>query len=66
VNASLYLQKFVNIWFSLPRSSERYDDYGEKYLDFALKSMLDAGEEIKNTDLIELLRELVKAKKTFI
>ncbi|NCB82545.1 MAG: hypothetical protein EOM38_09135 [Bacilli bacterium] len=63
VNASLYLQKFVNIWFSLPRSSERYDDYGEKYLNFALKSMLDVSEEIKNTDLIELLRELVKAKK---
>lgn len=57
------MQKFVNIWFSLPRSSERYDDYGEKYLNFALKSMLDVGEEIKNTDLIELLRELVKAKK---
>lgn len=63
VNASLYLQKFVNIWFTLPRSAERYDDYGEKYLNFALKSMLDADEEFKNTDLIEILRELVKANK---
>ncbi|WP_373033954.1 P-loop NTPase fold protein [Sulfurovum sp.] len=63
VNASLYLQKFVNIWFTLPRSTERHDDHGLKYLKFALKSMLSKDETFNNKNLIELLEELIKYKK---
>ena len=63
VDASLYLQKFVNILVTLPRSTQRYEDHGEKYLKLTLNSMLLESENFQNTDLINFLSELVKFKK---
>ena len=64
VNASLYMQKFVSLWLMLPRSAQRYDDYGEKYLRLAFKSMLSENENFQNKLMIETLIELVKLNKT--
>ncbi|MGB5964975.1 MAG: P-loop NTPase fold protein [Sulfurimonadaceae bacterium] len=63
IDASLYLQKFVSIWLSLPRSGQQYDDNGEKYLIHALESMLLENEQFKNTELRDLLIDIVKLKK---
>lgn len=63
IDASLYLQKFVTLWLSLPRSSQQYDDNGEKYLKHALGSMLIEDEQFQNTELRELLIDIVKYKK---
>jgi len=63
IDASLYLQKFVTLWLSLPRSSQQYDDNGKKYLNHALDSMLKEDEQFQNTELKELLIDIVKYKK---
>jgi hypothetical protein len=63
VEATLYLQKFVNLWLSLPRKSDQYQDDGAQYVRHALKSMLNEGEQFVNADSIELLSELVKCLK---
>ena len=60
VNATTYLQKFVNLWLTLPRKFDVYDDHGAKYLKYMLDSMLDEGEEISNQGMVQVLRELVK------
>jgi tRNA A37 threonylcarbamoyladenosine biosynthesis protein TsaE len=59
VNANLYLQKFVNLWLSLPRKSYSHHDNGDLYLRHSLKLMLDDGEQVSNTEVIDLLSELV-------
>lgn len=63
VNASLYLQKFVNLWLSIPRETTDYDDHGEKYFKYALYSMLEDDEKFQNKELFKLLIELIKLKK---
>lgn len=63
IDASLYLQKFVSLWLSLPRANQQYADNGEKYLNHSLSSMLMEGEQFQNTELKELLIEIVKYKK---
>ncbi len=52
VEATLYLQKFVNLWISLPRKSEHYQDNGIQYIKHALDLMLEEGEKVVNTDVI--------------
>ena len=60
VNATTYLQKFVNLWLTLPRKSDSHDDHGAKYVMHVLDSMLDEGEQIVNQEAVHLLKELVK------
>lgn len=63
INASQYLQKFVNLWFNLPRENEYYDNHGEKYLKYTLKAMLENEETFKNEVLINTLEELTTLKQ---
>ena len=63
IDASLYLQKFVSLWLSLPRSIQENADNGEKYLIYSLDSMLTEDEDFQNTELKELLIEIVKYQK---
>ncbi len=60
INATIYLQKFVNLWLTLPRKFDFSDDHGAKYVIRTLDSMLDDKEQIINKDAVELLLELVK------
>lgn len=64
VNASLYLQKFVNIWVTLPRATEPHEDNGEKYLKHSLRSMLLEDEEFPNLDLLNVLVDLISLNKS--
>jgi len=63
VDATLYLQKFVNLWLSLPRKSDEHQDHGALYVRHALNSMLNEGENFSNIDAVNLLLELVKGLK---
>jgi len=63
VGATLYLQKFVNLWLSLPRKSDQYKDHGAQYVRHALNSMLVDDEQFQNDESIELLIEIVKSTK---
>lgn len=59
VDATQYLQKFIQIWLTLPRKADQNEDAGAEYLAFALKEMLEKNEKFKNTDSLEMLSELV-------
>lgn len=63
VDASLYLQKFINIWLNLPRKFEKHLDYGVHYFRFALSKMLDAGEQIPNNVTKAVLEEIIRYHK---
>lgn len=58
-NATAYLQKFVNLWLTLPRKFDMFDDHGEKYVQHLLDSMLVGDEQILNKSTILVLKELV-------
>lgn len=34
-----YLHKFINVWLTLPRAAEEYNDNGYQYLNYAIKKM---------------------------
>lgn len=63
VDASLYLQKFINIWLNLPRKYEKHLDQGVQYFRFALGKMLEAGEQVPNHSTKTVLEELVRYHK---
>lgn len=63
VGATLYLQKFVTLWLSLPRKSDQYKDHGAEYVKHAINSMLVDDEQFQNFDSVELLIEIVKSTK---
>jgi len=62
IDSTLYLQKFVKLWLSLPRSSEEHNDNGEKYLKFAFESMREE-EEFENSHILPTLVQFIKLKK---
>lgn len=54
-----YLHKFVNVWLSLPRVAEEYNDNGYQYLQYAMKEML-AGENQKLGKSHNVLLDIVQ------
>ena len=58
-----YLQKFINLWLTLPRRSETYSDDGIIYTKYLVDYMVEDGEKINNTEAIGLLKEVVKYYK---
>jgi len=63
VNSSLYLQKFINLWVTLPRKSGKHMDNGVRYFRSTLNAMLSQDETCQNTDATELLSQLVEYLK---
>lgn len=55
-----YLHKFINVWLSMPRSSDEYNDNGYQFLQYALKAMKDDNEEVVNNDVVSVLNDIVK------
>lgn len=45
-----YLHKFINVWLTLPRAAEEYNDNGYQYLQYAIKKM---SEDSRSTSLRE-------------
>ncbi len=63
IDSATYLQKFINVWLSLPRSSGIYQqDDGIKYLRSSL-NLMSVGKNILNDGTIQMLNALVKYLK---
>lgn len=52
-----YLHKFINVWLTLPRATDQYNDHGYRYLQYVLREM--SGEN-RNTNLRECENVLVE------
>lgn len=60
INASQYLQKFINISLELPKKATQYDDYNKTFMHWALEEMLQKGDGLKqNQNLIETMEEII-------
>ncbi|HDM8215107.1 TPA: hypothetical protein P0E22_005174 [Vibrio harveyi] len=63
IDSVTYLQKFINVWLSLPRSSGKYQqDDGAKYLMTSF-DLMAAGKRIHNETAAQMLKSLVKHLK---
>ncbi len=63
IDSVTYLQKFINVWLSLPRSSGKYQqDDGAKYLVTAFY-LMNEGRRIHNENAVQTLKSLVKHLK---
>lgn len=60
IDSVTYLQKFINVWLSLPRSSGKYQqDDGAQYLQTSIIAMTENGQVINST-AVSVLKSLVK------
>ncbi|MCS0388853.1 KAP family P-loop NTPase fold protein [Vibrio diabolicus] len=63
IDSVTYLQKFINVWLSLPRSSGKYQqDDGAKYLRSSL-DLMTVDKNILNESAMQMLDALVKYLK---
>ncbi|MFM5550249.1 P-loop NTPase fold protein [Aeromonas veronii] len=63
IDSVTYLQKFINVWLSLPRvSSKSNQDDGVKYLKKAFNSMSE-GDGVNNVEVIQILQSIVRHLK---
>ncbi|MFM5647660.1 P-loop NTPase fold protein [Aeromonas veronii] len=63
IDSVTYLQKFINVWLSLPRTSGKYQqDDGAKYLITAFDLMRE-GRKVNNENAVQILKSLAKHLK---
>ncbi|WP_256593870.1 P-loop NTPase fold protein [Photobacterium damselae] len=63
IDSVTYLQTFINVWLSLPRSSGKYQqDDGAKYLMTSFDSMA-VGKGIHNKTATQILKSLVERSR---
>jgi dsRNA-specific ribonuclease len=56
-----YLHKFINVWLTMPRSSEEHNDNGYQYLRHLMQSMLvDSNQKTNLKDCENVLYEIVQ------
>jgi hypothetical protein len=56
-----YLHKFINVWLTMPRSSEEHNDNGYQYLRHLIQSMLvESGQRTNLEDCKNVLYEIVQ------
>lgn len=55
-----YLHKFINVWLTMPRVTDEYNDHGSQYLRYALGKMLTNGEKINNSQILQTLDDVVR------
>lgn len=64
INAHLYLQKFIDLWISLPKIEDEYNNQPKIYLNFLLPRLFQTGEPIKNNAIFEVLEDIFRANRT--
>ncbi|MCJ1879419.1 KAP family P-loop NTPase fold protein [Pseudomonas nitroreducens] len=64
INPSLYLQKFIDLWISLPRIETKYTSHTRIYLYHILNKLTTNQEPINNQLTIEILLDIFSANKT--
>ena len=60
INPTNYLHKFINVWLTMPRASDEYNDNGYQFLQNALSGMKEENEVIANTESLSVLNDIVK------
>ncbi|AYF20179.1 KAP family P-loop NTPase fold protein [Vibrio parahaemolyticus] len=60
INPTNYLHKFINVWLTMPRASDEYNDNGYQFLQNALSGMKEENEVIVNTESVSVLIDIVK------
>ncbi|WP_417499679.1 KAP family P-loop NTPase fold protein [Methylophaga sp.] len=60
INPTNYLHKFINVWLTMPRASDEYNDNGCQFLQNALSGMKEENEVIVNTESVSVLNDIVK------
>ncbi|WP_299022879.1 P-loop NTPase fold protein [uncultured Photobacterium sp.] len=61
IDPTNYLHKFINIWLSMPRASDEYNDHGYKFFLYALNSMKGSDEQIVNQETVNVLSVRIPA-----
>lgn len=64
IDAHLYLQKFIDLWISLPRIETEYQSHTSTYLKYLINKIATPEEKISNDSTIEILKEIFIANKT--
>ncbi|MDH1730234.1 KAP family NTPase [Pseudomonas chengduensis] len=64
IDAHLYLQKFIDLWISLPRIETEYQSNTSTYLKYLINKIATPEEKISNDTTIETLKEIFIANKT--
>lgn len=64
IDAHLYLQKFIDLWISLPRVETQYKSHTSTYLNYLISNTATPEEKISNDTTIETLKEIFVANKT--
>lgn len=60
IDPTNYLHKFINVWLTLPRASDKYNDDGYQFLQNALSRMKEENDVIANTESVSALNDIVK------
>ena len=60
IDPTNYLHKFINVWLTMPRASDEYNDNGYQFLQNALSRMKEENEVIVNTESVSVLNDIVK------
>ena len=60
IDPTNYLHKFINVWLTMPRASDEYNDNGYQFLQNALSGMKEENEVIANTESVSVLNDIVK------
>lgn len=60
IDPTNYLHKFINVWLTMPRLSDEYNDHGYQFLHYALNTLKNSDEQIVNQETIEVFNDIVK------
>lgn len=63
IDPTNYLHKFINLWITLPRKSDKYQDSGTEFLSYAISQMKTNDEKIQNDFCIDVFNNIVKHYK---
>lgn len=64
IDAHIYLQKFVDLWISLPRTETPYVSDTSTYIRHLINQTTTPEEKIKNQTSLEILKDIFAANKT--
>lgn len=64
IDAHVYLQKFIDLWISLPRVETQYASHTSTYLKHLINEIATPEEKISNDTTIEILKEIFIANRT--
>lgn len=64
IDAHIYLQKFIDLWITLPRVETQYSSHTSIYLKYLTNKIATPTEKINNTTTLEILKDIFIANRT--